>query len=278
MKKRQCIRLRVGLRFMAAAALMLVLPLTQARAQVNCATVTAGSPTDSDRDGFTDYQECNGIDLDLGTAPARHFPTCVGTTLSRDQCLDPNTKDLFVILAPAAPSLVPSDLLKSVSNPQSGGGLGIATHELRPDEADQTGSKRRVTSASPQLAVRCTEDLNPTGNILGISNYGMALDACVVFTQRITNFVKSVYASVGQTPPAGLIDDYIRHTFAHEIGHTVSLTTTYDSRFGGYHYKSGTIVVMEQAVKYTVKGGNVTFYVSTNFATQDPSAAKLLPQ
>ena len=275
MKKRQCRRLRVGLRFMAAAALMLALPLTQARAQVNCATVTAGSPTDSDRDGFTDYQECNGIDLDLGTAPARHFPTCVGTTLSRDQCLDPNTKDLFVILVPATPSLIPSDPLKFVSAPQSGGGLGIATHMLTPDQA---GSDRRVTSASPQPAMRCTENLDPTGNILGISNYGMALDASVVFTKRITNFVNSVYASVGQTPPAGLLDDYTRHTFAHEIGHTIALTATYDSRYGGYHYKSGTIVVMEQAVKYTVKGSKVTFYVSTAFATQDPPEANLLPQ
>ena len=276
MKKRQCIRLRVGLRFMAVAALMLALPLTQARAQVNCATVTAGSPTDSDRDGFTDYQECNGIDLDLGTAPARHFPTCVGTTLSRDQCLDPNTKDLFVILAPATPSLIPSDPppLKFVSNPQSGGGLGIATHVLTPDQA---GSDRRVTSASPQPAVRCTEDLNPTGNILGIANYGMGLDACVVFTQRATNFVNSVYASVGKTPPAGLIDDYIRHIFAHEVGHTISLAATYDSRYGGYHYKSGTDVVMEQSVQYTVKKGNVTFFVSTAFAAPDPSAVKLLP-
>ena len=269
MKKRHCIRLKVSLRFMAVAALVLALPLTQARAQVNCATVTAGSSTDSDRDGFT------GIDLDLGTAPARHFPTCVGTTLTRDQCLDPNTKDLFVILAPATPSLIPSDPLRYVSTPQSTGGLGIATHVLTPDQA---GSDRRVTSASPQPAVRCTEDLNPTGNILGISNYGMGLDACVVFTKRVTNFVNSVYASVGKTPPAGLIDDYIRHIFAHEVGHTISLAATYDSRYGGYHYKSGTIVVMEQAVKYTVKGSKVTFYVSTAFATQDPPEANLLPQ
>src|SRR5438034_2556633 len=204
MKKRQCIRLRVGLRFMAAAALMLALPLSQARAQVDCATVTAGSPTDSDRDGFTDYQECNGIDLDLGTAPARHFPSCVGVTLNRADCLDPNTKDLFVILAPATPtSLIPADPLRYVSPPQSTGGLSIATHILTPDQA---GSDRRVTSASPQLAVRCTEDLNPTGDIVGISNYGIGLDASVVFTQRITNFVNSVYASVGKTPPAGLID------------------------------------------------------------------------
>src|SRR5216117_925940 len=147
---------KVGLKLMAVTALVLALPLTQARAQVNCATVTAGSSTDSDRDGFTDYQECNGIDLDLGTAPARHFPTCVGTTLSRDQCLDPNTKDLFVTLASATPSLIPSDPLRYVSTPQSGGGLGIATHILTPDQA---GSDRRVTSASPLPAMRCTENL-----------------------------------------------------------------------------------------------------------------------
>ena len=279
MKKGQCIRLKVGLRFMAAAALMLALPLTQARAQVNCATVTASSSTDSDQDGFTDFQECNGI-VTLGTA-SRSFPPCTATS-DRTQCLDPNTKDLFVILVPpTSTSLIPRDPqtgqpqpLTFVSAPQSAGGLGIAVHMLTPDQA---GSDRSVTSASPQKAVRIAESLDPTGNILGYCNYGTPnnLDRCTVFTQRIKNFVESVYASVGQTSPAGLIDDYIRHTFAHESGHSLTLTTNYNSSFGGYHYQSGTDVIMEQAVTYTVKGGIVTFNISTGFTAPDRTGARL---
>jgi hypothetical protein len=273
MKKRRNILSRVGLGLLVMAALGLVILPIQVQAQVNCATAGAA---DFDNDGFTDAQECNGISLDQGAAAVVLFPSCVGTALPRSQCLDPNTRDLFVILVSATPvSLIPADPLGLISKPQAQGGLGIATHTI---SLDQAGADRTVSSASPQKAVRITESLNTTsGDILGFCNQGTPndLDGCTVFTQRIINFVNSVYASVGQTPPAGLVDTYIRHTIAHENGHSVAVAVDYNSRFGGNHQKSGSGVVMEQSVSYSVKGGNVTFNISIDFADPDKTGAKL---
>jgi hypothetical protein len=245
---------------------------------------TSENNVDTDNDGFTDYQECNGITLGDGS----YFPGKLQSTgLSRGQYLDPETEDLFVILVPASPSNFPvnpqnpSDttyLLQYVSNPISQGGLGITVHVISQNQVI-AGTDRNVTST--QEAVRVTESLDATStNPLGFSNTGTPddLDLATIYTQRIINFVNSVYTSANASVPPGLIDTYIMHTIAHEVAHMLGpLAPVYNSNYGGYHYKSGTKVIMDQSIYYTSKKGRVTFYIGTAYTPADQAAADLSP-
>jgi len=250
--------------------LLVICMMSQVQAAVNCAN-------DVDCDGFTDTQESStGITLADGST----FPACSGTTLTRDACLDPNTPDLFVILIKAtdtggAYSNIPAtNPLGLVSAPKASGGLGLAVHIITPGQAN---SNRFVTST--QKAVRITESLDVSAtDVLGAASTGTpnGLDAAVIYTERIKKHVTGVYAGVNQLPPAGFIDDYIRHTIAHEVGHMSGpLTTAYNSRYGGYHYQSGTNLILDQSVAYSVKGGTVTWKLGKTYSTADQSAIKL---
>jgi hypothetical protein len=140
----------------------------------------------------------------------------------------------------------------------------------------QAGPGREITSA--QKAVRITENPdNSVGGILGVSNYGTpnGLDLATIYPLRIINHVTAVYADVGKVPPAGLTDIYIAHTLAHEISHMLALAVDYNKRFGGNHFKTGSGVVMDQSVKYTIKGSKVTFYVGTSYADQSKQGVVL---
>lgn len=290
MKKRQTIELKVILMLVAVVALALAILSSHAQAQVTC----PGTATDSDGDGFTDAQECTGITLSGGnTFPGGTFiDTCAAgvSAADRPNCVDPNSKDLFVILIRATPSLIPSDPLKFISAPQAAGGLGIATHEISTTRTD-----RLVTSVSSQLAARITESPDTNGTNLGVSFQGMALDDGIVFTERIRSLVNSVCdatintcvdsatgisATTTRPIPASdpLIQHFIRHTTAHEgCGHPCDIAPEYNARFGGNHYKAGTVVVMEQNVTYSKKGTKVTWYISTTYPDLDKAAANTLP-
>lgn len=248
----------------AMAALVLALPLP-AHATVDCSTVVPGSTTDTDADGFTDYEECTGIG---------GLTSCGAAVTDRATCLDPSSKDVFVILVPASPSNFPANLLELVTKPASLGGLGLAVHVITPDQvlADRTV----LNSVLNQKAISVTESLDPTGSILGISNWGTpnGLDGIIIYTARIINFLTSVYGGLASVP-LNVRDLYIKNSVAHEFGHDVATTTIYDARFNGHHYKSGTKVVMEESVTYTVKGGNVTFYITGNFTSADQSGVVL---
>ena len=279
MKKTPCRKLSA--RLMLVLLAVLVLPILQSRAavQVTCPTL---STADSDGDGFTDAQECAGITLDLGTGVPVIFPPCI-PGLSRASCVDPNSKDLFVIAVRGTPSLIPTDPYKFVSIPQSAGGLGITVHEIT--EA-QAASDRRLTSMSFQKAAKHRESLDTSDVVLGSSNQGMALDFATTFTQRISNLVNSVCvagttcvdsnsATNGINTAPLVIQHYIRHDIAHELGHSFTLAPDYNARFGGNHYQAGTNVVLEQNVTYTKKGTKVTWYISTAYTATDQTAAKL---
>lgn len=266
MKKRQRIKTKVGLVFLTVAALTLGMVPALAMAQ------------DSDSDGFTDLQEIEGIVLHNGDVVPG-----LDSQLPREQRLDPTTPDLFVILVsaedldPTVSSNLPANPLEFINKPQAEGGLGIVTHEIPYAVADP---KRYVTPT--QKAVRITEKLDPEGIILGYANQGTpnGLDEAIIYTERIKNHIYSTCADAGTCiDSAGntgqnLIDTYIKHTIAHEIGHMTRLAVDYNRRFGGYHYKSGSKVIMEQAVVYTDKKGKVTFYISTEYA--EPSQEGLL--
>jgi hypothetical protein len=239
--------------------------------------------TDSDGDGFTDYEECCGIALANGS----HFN---GFKEGGD-CLDPNNRDLFVILIPAAQnSKIPSNEFMYAS------ALPIRIHSITPDKAtsnpDDYTLDRIVSPNSAltpqQKAVRLTEDLTPYDPTkpllpLGISGEGTpnSRDNATIYTERTDGLVRHVYTNNNIAFPDNLqdiIDTYIRHVIAHELGHMIRplapvIQADYVS-FGGYHYKSGTTynkenVILDQYVKYTVKGGNVTFYIGTIYTPAD---------
>jgi len=267
MKKRQKTKVKFGLRFLMVAAFVLAIITTQAWALVDCTAPSAVA--DFDNDGFTDAQECQGITLYSGAV--------VNT--------NPEIPDLFVILVPAAPSNFPPNPLEYVSNSMAAGGLGVTTHLIPFNEANPD---RFVSPNIPQKAIRITEDLHPDGIILGYANQGTpnGLDEAIIYTEHIKNHVTATCAeantpanctdsATGVSGPAAIIPIYIKHTIAHEIGHMTSLAVEYNRRFGGYHYKSGSEEVMEQAVKYTSKGGKVTFYISTKYAEPSQVGAQL---
>lgn len=269
MIKRQAMKPIFILGIMAAAALSMILLSTPTPAQAAggdpCAQYSKTG--DRDGDGFSDYDECNGITF-AGTVGGT-FPGSNSTTTLRTNRLDPGSRDLFVIMVPATPSYFPGNPLEFVSNAQAQGGLGVTVHVLSSEQAD---NNRFVTSSSRQKAVRVTESLdtsNPT--ILGYtSSCGTpnGLDLTTVYTARIKNFVKSVYPGA----PQSLIDTYIKHTIAHEVGHSVGpLAPVFNSNYGGYHYKTGTNVLMDQSVYYKGK----TFYIGTAYTSTDQAATNL---
>ena len=264
MKKREGLGswMHVILMAVAVMGMSLLFVRVPADAAVTCPTISTADP---DGDGFTDQQECDGITLANGS----HFrgkSEGVSQGLPRDQYLDPDTKDLFVILVPASPSKIPANPLEFVSNPQSQGGLGIAVHVIGPTQAD---SNRYVTTT--QKAVRVTESLDVSNlNILGMSSCGTpnGLDLATVYTQRIENHVKSVNPAASPD----FIATYIKHTIAHEVGHMVGpLAPKYTANYGGYHYKTGTKVILDQSVYY--KG--TTLYIGTSYTSADQSGVKL---
>jgi len=268
---------------------------------VDCSQVLTAGETgaDSDTDGFTDYQECTRIDT-IGTSP-RTFHSCrtADGAAQAPECLDPDARDLFVIFAPATGSLLPVDDTGQTFNAfaqqtfygitfRGLSALGLRVHQLKPEEAHVD---RFVTSAVlslPQMkAVKVTESLNVSGTVLGYCQWGspLGLDGCTIFTQRTKNFIESTCGSAEIQTPGRVASDavnvlraYSTYLILHETGHSLGgLTGQYDSRFGGYHYKAGSALVMEQAVTYTVKGGKCTFYISPDWnQTLDPPAVKLI--
>jgi hypothetical protein len=263
-----------------ALGLLFVVGPMPSNAQVVCPST---STADSDGDGFSDAQECTGLTLSAGNlfGQATSIPTC-GSGIARSQCLDPNSKDAFVIVNRASPSRIPANPYQFIQAAQSAGGLGTTVHEITSTRPD-----RIVSDVSSQQAARLRESLDTSDVILGSANQGMTLDLATVFTQRIANFVTSTCAGSsictdsnaatnGVDTASEIIDHYIRHTIAHELGgHVLTLAPVYNSRYGGNHYQSGTKVVMEQSVTYTKKSGRVTWYISSLYTDPDRAAATL---
>lgn len=259
-------------------------------------------PGDYDGDGYTNSEECYGISAFYNKSTS--FPGFDQSDVlpSRNDYLDPMTPDLFVILRPATEfgatySLIPSDALEFVDLDISAGGLGVATHQVEQADVDPT---RLITIN--QAAIRITEiHLSPFTNctyggevVVGNAEYGTpnGLDRGEIFTQRIVDFIDSLCkdaticedvggtsgstacGSPGVTPPDALDNLYIKQSIAHEIGHMLQLVRPedYNKRFNGYHYKSGSQVIMEQSVTITSRKGKVTFYISNDYSPASQGA------
>jgi hypothetical protein len=281
MKKAEDLKLKMVICLTIVIILALSIPPMQALAQ------------DADLDGFTDSLESTGIMLRDGTI----IPACPPNVdiATRPTCVDPATRDLFVILLKGdntmnptyglGPSLMPTNPLEFLSNPKTAGGLGVATHVITPTQ-QYPYYDRIVTSSSPtQKAVRVTESLDPNSDKLGVTTgQGMFYDESTVYTMKIKNFIISVCGtnfangnplckdSTGLTGQA-LLDKYIKHTIAHEIGHSLSLTGRSVKNYGGYHYNTTDNVEMSQSVYYTKNSqtGATIFYIGTGFISTDQS-------
>ena len=101
MKPRVCAAPELGVAlFVFIVALALIVLPSHARAQGTCSATA-----DSDGDGLTDAQECLGLTLPQGITlldGTNFVPSCLISPSPRSNCLDPNTKDVFVIVVPAA--------------------------------------------------------------------------------------------------------------------------------------------------------------------------------
>lgn len=312
MNYRECIT-QTGRRLIALAGFLVIVCAAFLPGEawaVVCADVIATGPTiaDSDNDGFTDFQECTAV-VTLGRTidTVRTFPWCGtpnpdGVQLTRDRCMDPNSKDLFAILQPAATG----SLLPAVQSPASTtpfnpflpftayginfiglNALGVAVHTLAPLEAalDRTVAGAVAGLAAPK-AIKVAESVDLNGTILGNCQYGLpsGLDGCVIFTRRTLNFINSACGSAAIQTRAGapstaqeVLFAYSTYLVLHEAGHSLGgLTGIYNSKFGGYHYQPGAGLVMDQAVTYTAKGGKCSFSISPNWnVTLDAPAVRL---
>jgi hypothetical protein len=292
---------------LAAAGFALAALGGQAWAQVTCPTT---STNDFDGDGFTDAQECAGITT-LGTvtpgpdgtasvvAGQRFFPRCV-QGMDRLSCVDPNSKDLFVVLMPVAEGslmsgTVPTAIADPFANQTAYGlaftglsGIGVTAHAVTSIEVPILS--RQVADGSDQKAIVMAEDLDDTDlNTLAWCPYGKpnaASQVCVVYTRRIVKTIEDICGTGATALPiltaAGNPSDatavfraYTIETILHEVGHSIGgLTSKFNSSYGGYHYSPGTI--MEHYVVASTTKGNCKFAISKTFNTRlDPPAVIL---
>ena len=288
---------QLSLLVVAVAAGALLLAPAPAQAVVTCPTA---STADLDLDGFTDTQECAGITT-LGITPLA-VPSCTAAQIAdqvqRATCLDPNSKDLFVILVKAAGSnldryLGTADPLAVLRKTLDQRGLGITVHQITNDQAvntpTNTTTDRRVvatTSATTfQKALRITENLATSQTATGVCTQGTPnkLDRCTVYSQKIVELVSRTCtgktcalsppgAALNADPVGNVIANYFQDTIAHELSHSLSLSPTYDSKLGGNHYVTGANTVMDQSVYYTNTATTATFFLPNVYAINDVDA------
>ena len=287
-----CPGLLVLAAFLTVGALASVPLSADAAAAVNCGNARADR--DADGDGISDAVECATSTVTAGTVKIP-FSVCTAGT-SRATCLDPNSKDLFVILVRAANSTIPTNPFEFVTNPTSGAttgvGLGITVHEIANENAIiSSGSDDRVVFAAganfpATYAVRVTEntaDLS-TGAILGQATNGTPTTTgkVVVWPVRILQHVNEVRAAAGLRAVAATDNSvvrYIKQVIAHEMGHVMGPMANVDaataSLYGGKHYAPTPGLIMSQYVTTDeiLNLNNVTF--PDDFTSGDQSALRL---
>ena len=269
--------------YAALAAFAMAMPERPAQAQVPQVDCSIASDADTDGDGFSDMHECSGLALRGGAVfPGLLDAAGAPTNLPRTQRLDPNSMDLFVIYRRASGTLLedlPDPFTRRTFNNVAFNGLadlGVTAHVV-----DDNGlfPDRAVSDLSPQKAIRVTESLDTGGTILGNCQWGtpFGLDGCIVYTQRAKNFIDATCPGDSADVRNQVFHAYATFLVLHEAGHSLGgLAAAYNSRFGGYHYKAGANVVMEQAATYSVKQNRCTWYIASRWnLSLDPAAIKL---
>lgn len=156
---------------------------------------------DDDKDGFSNTLETAGFILGTGislnTYPQLPDPTkmlnCAASNLPRDQCVDPNAKDLFVIIKRATtacpppttsctdpcspmygysnipmPPYDPNNILDPLALVRAGG-LGVTAHGAL---IQTSGTSQLIGGPGGYYAMKVVEDLNPCSPWMGSSVFG----------------------------------------------------------------------------------------------------------
>jgi hypothetical protein len=160
-------------------------------------------------------------------------------------------------------------------------GLGIAVHEITATQAatDRTVCKKTGSTACQiptgqsvrQKAVKVTESLDQTAdNVLGFTSgctTPNGMDLTTIYTQKIYNLLYSI----GQQDKLHL---YIKHTIAHEIGHTLGpLAPVNIPEYGPYHYQSANNdLIMDQSV---YQDANNVVHIGIEFTAGDQAGIRL---
>lgn len=298
--------------------LAVLLLMTPAWAAVNCAQ--ASTTADSDNDGFTDAQECAGIVLAPGNTLLKSNGTTIlaGGTISRclaaalvpasparQDCVDPDTPDLFVILVrPAANSVLVAlgldptatvsaprnrlPMLEFVSNPKAVGGLGLAFHRLTTTRTDRRVMPV-VAGASAQKAIKFTENLT-IGNLVGFCQWGTPNSPptggqCTIYTAKVRAVVQAacgtgVACNLSGTDAAvdgvdAVVTKYIKQAFAHEAAHAMLRTDRDVVEVPQHHLAAQSNVITEEFEVFKVAANGVTFYISDDFSSADQANFRL---
>lgn len=252
-----------GLFAATALALAFLLAAAPSWAAVTCATTESTSTADADGDGYTDFEECGGITI-YGTQVT--VPACPGenTTYPALGCLDPDKKDLFVILVRAASSNIPADGLSSINV------LGAVLHEV---PVEVSGLMPYTNITYNQKASKIVESLDTNGTDFGEMPWGTpnSTSSGSIYTQRIIDFVNG---KEGADKPTVYIP-YIREVLAHEVGHGLRLTSAFSSKLGYHEANTTPGTIMQQAVVYTGRRAPYTWYIPTAWSGASISGYRL---
>lgn len=264
----------------------------------------ASPSLDADQDGYTDAEECLG--LDAGAAFA--YPSCRDAAAIPPDCLDPLRADVFVALVPcdhptqgagcgtAGSSaytdygISPEEAFAFANEPTSSGGLGPAFHVVDVASLGLTGCSRCVTPRQSGLVIR-EDRTSDFGTCTAPRSYGEAvvdnaneIGEATVYTLRIAGHMNACIYDVAEAQPgatpgindrAAGIRTEIRKVTVHEMDHAQRLAPDDVTRYYGSHYVSGSGCLMDAGSTYSEPDadGSVVLNIPTDHCRKTRSVA-----
>jgi hypothetical protein len=244
---------------------------------------------DADQDGLTNAEECPpGLVAD-GVNASLTIPSCRD---SGPPCLDPDRKDLFVVvvkdssntfgrsaLDEPAHAVALGDLFAPMEASSSGGGLDLQVHVVTSTPSLPL-CLRCVTPQQAAIAINenrderandCPRNPPPWGE----TDWGNANEfgTGIVYTQRILDGIDCFLASASGLDGDQLKQAQLVNSFNHEAAHLMRLAEE-DDRKVGHHYAQGSNCFVDVAPVYEVdRKGNATVTVGNSFC--GPSRATI---
>ena len=253
-----------------------------------CNQVTSGDGCDTDRDGYSDYDECSGFTLPKNSSTPVEKYSYLACQANVDNCMNPAQKDLFLIIVSADDqdngecqgeiSLLPEELLKPSTNSPSFFGLGLTVHIIDKNLAPNqmiTSSQYAVkmvescSTADPQVAGETPVGF-PTMGLSGTIYTYVIKEKILGPDEEFTTF----YDWGSEIDGDLLVTKHIVNTFNHELAHTMSLSVNWDRKIFE-HWPAGTGVELDQFVECTSRKGITKCYVSVNHAPLDINGFRL---